>query len=359
MNQAGNRTLERIVPPLWALLIALGAASMLIASIGGNPHQVLGLLSLGTWRSGYGFGQVLFKATPLLFTGLSVAMALEAGLFNIGAEGQITVGALAAALAGATLPVGTPHWLAIFLCVVASFAGGALVGGIAGILKAWRGSHEVITTIMLNFIVRAAMVGLGGTIFLRESVHTRPVIEAARFARFSQWLSPSLFKGSAVNDSLFLALLVCLLVWVFLNRTTAGFALRVVGASPGAAEAAGISPGRVTAWALALSGGLAGLGGCNFVLGYKYYYEDGFSGGVGFMGIAVAVLAFGSPLALIFAALLFGTLSQGGLAINAVVPKELVDVLEAVIIFAVAGTKWPVRRMLSRSSSKISSGEKT
>jgi simple sugar transport system permease protein len=337
----------KLLPALWAALVALAAASLLVWAAGGAPLEVYRLLIAGTWQSAYGMGQVLFKTTPLIFTGLSVAIALRAGLFNIGAEGQLTVGAFATALTGAALPPSTPWWLALPLAIAAGFAGGALVGAVPGALKAWRGSHEVINTIMLNFIVRAAMVGAGAHWFLRESIHTAPVIEAARLPRLGALL-PAL-HGSAVSAALGVALACAGATAWLLFRTRAGFQLRVVGASTGAAEAAGVPVARLTVAAMALSGGVAGLVGSNFVLGYKYYYEDGFSGGVGYMGIAVAVLGRAHPLGVVAAALLFGTLSQGALAINAIVPKEIVDVLQAVIIFAVAAAAPEVRRIVARA----------
>jgi general nucleoside transport system permease protein len=338
--------MNKALPALWAMLIALACASLLIWAAGGAPLAVYRLLLDGTWRSDYGIGQVLFKATPLIFTGLSVSLALQAGLFNIGAEGQLTVGAFLTALVGAALPAATPPLLAISLCAVAGLVGGAAVGAVPGALKAWRGSHEVINTIMLNFIVRAAMVGAGAHWFLKESIHTAPVQPVAELARLGRYLPR--FHGSAVSTALFLALGAALAVWWFLYHTRTGFQLRVVGAAPLAAETAGISVAGRTVAAMALAGGLAGLVGCNFVLGYKHYYEDGFSGGMGYMGIAVAVLGRGHPLGVVLAALLFGTLSQGGLAVNAVVPKEIVDVMQAVIIFAVAAAAPEVRRWVER-----------
>jgi general nucleoside transport system permease protein len=337
---------KQLLPPLWATLIALGCASLLIWAAGGAPLEVYRLLVDGTWRSDYGIGQVLFKATPLIFTGLSVAIALSAGLFNIGAEGQLTVGAFLTALTGAAMPASVPPLLAVSACVLAGFLGGAVVGAIPGALKAWRGSHEVINTIMLNFIVRAAMVGAGARWFLKESIHTAPVHANAELTRLGDWL-PRL-HGSAVSAALFLALACALAAWWLLYRTRTGFALRVVGASPGAAETSGIPVKRMTVTAMALAGGVAGLVGCNFVLGYKHYYEDGFSGGIGYMGIAVAVLGRAHPLGVVGAALLFGTLSQGALAVNAVVPKEIVDVMQAVIIFAVAAAAPEVRRWVAK-----------
>jgi general nucleoside transport system permease protein len=333
-----------ILPPLWATLIALGAASLLIIAVGGAPLAVYRLLLAGTWGNGYGIGQVLFKTTPLIFTGLAVSLALRAGLFNIGAEGQLTVGAFLTALVGAHA-ASLPAVVAVPLALVAGAAGGAFVGAIAGALKAWRGAHEVINTIMLNFIVRAVMVGVGAHLFEREQIHTAPIAASAELPRLSRFF-PAL-HGAAANTSLVLAVAVALGAWWLIERTRVGFRLRAVGASPAAAATSGISVPRVQFFALALSGAVAGLVGANFVLGYKHYYEDGFSGGIGYIGIAVAVLGRARPLGVIAAALLFGTLSQGALAVNAVVPKEIVDVLTAVIIFAVAAAAPAVRRHLS------------
>jgi simple sugar transport system permease protein len=192
------------------------------------------------------------------------------------------------------------------------------------------------------------MLGAGAHWFLKESIHTAPVVEAARLPRLGAWVAA--LHGSAVSAALFVALAAALATWWLLARTRLGFQLRVVGASPAAAETAGMPVARRIVAAMALSGGVAGLVGANFVLGYKYYYEDGFSGGIGYMGIAVAVLARAHPLGVIASALLFGTLSQGALAVNAVVPKEIVDVLMAVIIFAVAAASPAVRRWIGRAA---------
>ncbi|MCS6912216.1 MAG: ABC transporter permease [Myxococcales bacterium] len=334
----------RALPPLWAALCALAAASALTLLHGESPRELYRLLWAGTWGSAYGIGQVLFKATPLLFCGLGVAMALRAGLFNIGAEGQITVGAFAAALSGAALPAATPAWLALPTVLLCAFGAGAALGAVAGLFRWLAGAHEVIVTMMLNFVVRAAMVGLGGHVFLRESVHTAPVVAGAELPRLSRYL-PAL-HGSAANASLLLGLLVCAGCALLLSRTRAGFVLRTLGSNEEAARAAGVHVGRTWTWALALAGGVAGLGGTNFVLGYKHYYEDGFSGGVGYMGIAVAVLGHNRPLGVLLAALLFGTLSQGGLAVHALVPRELIDVLTAVVLLTLAASQPAVQRLL-------------
>jgi simple sugar transport system permease protein len=342
-------TLARaLLPATWAALIALACASLLILASGGAPLAVYRLFLAGTWGNAYGIGQVLLKTTPLIFTGLAVAIPLKAGLFNIGADGQLTIGAFLTALVGAHLPGSFGPLAAVPLCLLAGFAGGALTGAIPGVLKATRGSHEVISTIMLNFIVRAAMVGVGAWAFVRESVHTVPIRPAAELPRLST-VFPSL-RGSAASAALVVAVLVAVAIAWLLYRTRTGFQLRAVGKSPAAAETAGISVARVTVLAMTLAGGVAGLVGADFVLGYKHYYEDGFGGGIGFVGIAVAVVGRNHPLGVVLAALLFGTLAQGALAVGAIVPKEIVDVLEAVIICAVVGAAPEVRRLVARSA---------
>ena len=336
----------RALPVLWAALVAMLVASVLTRLYGQSPLAVYRLLLAGTWGSSYGLGQVLFKTTPLLFTGLAVAVALRAGLFNVGGEGQLITGALCTALCGAELPAGTPGFVAIPLALLAGFGGGALLGALPGLLKWWAGAHEVIVTILLNFIVRAILIGLGAQLFVKESVHTAPVLAAARLSRLSRWLP--VLHGSAVNTALLLGVLMVVGFAVLLGRSRLGFALRTVGLNPDAAQAAGLHLGRVRTLAMVLSGGIAGLGGANFVLGYKYYYEDGFSSGIGYLGIAVAVLGQSRPLGVLAAALLFGTLSQGGLAVNALCPRELMDVLSAVMILAVATFTPEVKRLLAR-----------
>lgn len=347
----------RALPFIWAALLAMAMASLLARLYGQSPLAMYRLLLAGTWGSVYGIGQVLFKTTPLVCTGLAVAVALRAGLFNVGAEGQLIVGALAAALCGAYLPIAVPSVVAVPLCLLAAFCAGGLVGAFVGLCKWLCRAHEVIVTILLNFIVRAVMIGVGGYLFLKESVHTAPVIDSAKLPRLATIL-PQL-HGSAVNAALVLALLLAVAIELLLRRTRLGFALRVVGQNPDAAAATGLRIGWIQTLALTLSGGLAGLGGANFVLGYKYYYEDGFSAGVGYLGIAVAVLAHNQPLWVILSALFFGTLAQGGLAVNAMVPRELIDVLSAVVILAVATASAEVRRLLPRfQQAKTDDGNK-
>ena len=346
--KSGLYLFGRGLPFLWAALFAMIIASLLSRLFGAEPLEVYRLLYAGTWGNLYGIGQVLFKATPLLFTGLSVAVALRAGLFNVGGEGQILFGALLMALCGAHLPESTPRALAVGLSLFCGALGGGLLGGLAGLLRTLAGAHEVIVTILLNFVVRALMVGIGGWVYVKESVHTAPIAQAASLPRLSSFV-PAL-HGSAVNAALMVGIGAVVLYGIAMAHSHFGFSLRTVGKNPEAAAAAGLPIGRLRTLAMALSGALAGLGGANFVLGYKHYYEDGFSSGMGYLGIAVAVLGESGALGVFCAALLFGTLSQGGLAVNAKVPRELIDVLTAVVILAVATANPEVRRLLTRLS---------
>jgi simple sugar transport system permease protein len=340
-SRARARLEEALLPPIVAILAAVVVGDLLILSFGQSPGAVYRLLLEGTWGNAYGFGQVLYKTTTLTCTGLAVALALRAGLFNIGAEGQLAAGGFLAAALGLLLPAGTPAVLAIPLCIVAAAIGGGAVGAVPGALKARFGAHEVIVTIMLNFITLALLNWIvAAKLHVPETLHT-PEIHAGNIPRLG---GP--FTGSAANWTLLLALAAAAGVWWYLFRTRRGYELRAVGLQPDAAEYGGVRVGGVWWRALAVSGALAGLGGVNFVLGYKGYYEDGFAGGAGFLGIAVALVGRNDPVGVVLAALFFATLSQGGLAINAVVPKQMVEVLQGVVILAVALAVPEVRRLL-------------
>ena len=343
--RTASRLEEAVLPPLVALLIALVAGDLLILTYGQSPGAVYKLLLEGTWGNAYGFGQVLYKTTTLAFTGLAVSIGLRGGLFNIGAESQLAAGGFAAAALGLLLPAGTPALLAIPLCIVAAAAGGGVVGTVPGVLKARFGAHEVIVTIMLNFIVLALLNWLvASKLHVPETLHTPEIASGAVVPRLSALIAP--FHGSAANFTILLALAAAAVASWYLFRTRRGYELRAVGLQPEAAEYGGVNVPGVWTRAMALSGAIAGLGGANYVLGYKHYYEDGFAGGAGFLGIAVALVGRNSPWGVILAALFFATLSQGGLAIHALVPKQIVEVLQGIVILAVAVSVPEVRRIL-------------
>jgi len=341
-----TRVLTALLPAVTALLIAAVVGDLLILSFGQSPAEVFALLFEGTWGNPYGLGQVIYKATTLACTGLAVALGIRAGLFNIGAEGQLAMGGFSAVLVGLALPAGTPALLAVPLCVAGAALGGAGVASVPGYLKSRFGASEVIVTIMVNLITLAFLNWLIATrLNVAESLHT-PEIRAGGIPRLSTVIDA--FHGSAANFTLFIALAAAAWMAWYLFRTRAGFDLRAVGLQAEAAEYGGVHVGRTWLRAMLLSGALAGLGGTNYVLGYKQYYEEGFAAGAGFLGIAVALVGRNHPVGVVLAAFLFATLSQGGLAVNAVVPKQMVDVLTAVVIIAVATSVPEVQRLVRR-----------
>ncbi len=333
MTRPANR-LQWLVTlsPLIAVAAALAAGAVFIAAIGERPLEIYTLLFREAFGTGYGLGQTLFRATPLVFTGLAVALAFRAGLFNVGVEGQLYVGGFAAAVAGAYLPL--PGALLGVAALLAAAIAGGLWGAIPGALKARFGAHEVINTIMLNFVAFSLVSWAGRALFVTATVHTRDVGAGAWLPRLDTFVAG--MRGAPVNLSLLLGLALAAATGLLLFRTRLGYELRAVGLNASAAEFGGVSIGRAQLLAMALSGAIAGLGGSNFVLGYKHYFELGFSGGAGFIGIAVALLGRNHPMGVIVASLFFGALSYGALVVNTRVPRELVEVLMAlVILFAI------------------------
>jgi simple sugar transport system permease protein len=320
--------------------IASGAAAaqiafaLLVWIYGESPRAMAALVLSGTWGSAYGIGQVLFKATPLLFTGLAVHVGLRAGLFNVGAEGQLAIASLAVGAVGAWLPAGTPWIVAVPLLVIIAALAGTLWAAPAALLRV-RGAHEVISTILLNRVADALvglLLGLG--LAHQGSVRTADVAPHARLSRLSTYF-PAL-EGSAASTAIAIAVvLVALILWV-LPRTRAGREAELVAQNDEACRVEGIPVQWRRAQALLMSGGVAGLASLGTVLGYKGYFEQGLGAGAGFAGLAVAILGRGRLVGVVFAALLFGTLAQGGLAINAYVPGEVMEVIQGVVIVAVA-----------------------
>src|SRR5215210_4377000 len=354
------KLLRELLFPVIAVLVAFVVGGVIVWVIGDNPFEVYGLLlgSALTWPDGIGY--TLFYATPLIFTGLAVAVAFRCGLLNIGAEGQLYVAAFATAWVGikfggvigkavideklvdqdwswANLPAG----LLIPLCIIAAIAAGAAWGFIPGFLKAKFGSHEVINTIMLNFTA-AALVSYFTQYYYKVPgdpiLETAPIGTGAHIARLGKFI-PGLPERIPLNVAFLLALLACALVYVFLWRTRWGFEIRATGANPLAAEYGGISVRKQIVLAMAVSGALAGMVGINEVLGFRHRHYEGFSPGYGFTGIAVALLGRNHPVGVLLSAILFGVLIRGGIFVDAFtdhVTKDLVQVLQAVVILFVA-----------------------
>jgi ABC-type uncharacterized transport system permease subunit len=293
-----------------------------------------GALFSGAFGGSGPLSETIVAATPLMFAGLGIALGFRAGLFNIGAEGQLLAGALAAGLTGFGLH-GLPVFIHLPLALLAGFAGGALCGFIPGILKARTGAHEVITTIMLNYVVIDLSFYLLSTTLYRRPGRTDPI---SKIVAVPSRLPHLAGQGLRLHAGIILALLAAVgLAWL-LNRSTWGFELRVVGANPDAAVTAGIDVGRATVVAMVLAGALAGLGGANQVLGLQFSLAPGFSGGIGFDAITVALLGRSSPLGVVLAALLFGALRAGGLNMQAATgtPIDIVTVVQSLIVIFVA-----------------------
>jgi len=339
-----RQTLLELLRALVAVAAGLLLGASLTAIAGENPLNILAILFRSAFGTPWDFGMSLFYATPLIFTGLSVAIAFRAGLFNIGAEGQLTLGALAAAVVGVTATGVAAPW-SLFLAVLAAMSAGFLWGGIAGVLKATRGSHEVITTIMLNFVA----AGIASFVTLEmfrntetQNPETLPV--AASFA-----LKPlTMFEGAPTTVAFFWGIAAAGVVAFLLFKSVWGFGVRAVGQSEPAALVAGINVRRVQITAMAVAGAVAGLAGLGEVLGSAGRFRLGFSADYGFMGIAVALLARGRPFAVILAAILFGALHKGAADLDFEtenVTRDLAVVLQAsVIIMVCADGVWDAIR---------------
>ncbi len=338
----------RPIPPSWMVPVVAIAAAVLVLNLlsvafGGAPLSVLASAVRGSWGTAYGIGQVLFKATPLLFAGIAVDLALRAGMFNIGVEGQIAVGSLVGAIVAIHLPAALPGVIAVLLVLACAGGAGAAWAAVPGVMRAKLGVHEVITTIMLNRVadalvalVMTSMLALPGT------TRTADIARSTLIPRLDRFF-PSL-SGSAGSLAIVVALATLAGVFVWLRRARTGREVVWIGHNERACEAQGVPVARRRVLAMVLSGAIAAMAVSATVLGYKGYFEIGLGAGVGFGGIAVAFLGRGSPVGLVLAALLFGTLEQAGLSINATVPREAMGVLEAVVIVAVALADRAARR---------------
>jgi ABC-type uncharacterized transport system permease subunit len=277
--------------------------------------------------------ETLVSATPLVFTGLAVALAFRVGLFNIGGEGQFLVGAALAAIVGFTFS-GLPWFVHLPLAVAGGFVGGALWGSVPGILKARTGAHEVIVTIMMNYIAYNLINWSLKTPFVQREGRSDPI---------SKTVEPSaylvgLVDGLRVHWGIVIGILVAVAVSWFLFRSTKGFEFRAVGLNPSAARYAGISIAWSTVMSMVISGGLAGLGGAAVMLGQSHSLTPGFSGGYGFTGIAVALIGANRPLGVVAAAILFGALRAGSTPMQAATgtPIDIVVVIQSLVIVFIA-----------------------
>lgn len=336
---AGARLRVLFLVPSLAIAFALvaGAVLMIVTSplVVGSLDPTLPLVAYlalveGSLGSQNAIVQTFVEATPLILAGLAVGLGFRAGLFNIGAQGQFLIGALAAAVTGGMLAGASPL-LAIPAAVLAGIVAGAAWGFIPGALRAFTGAHEVVTTIMLNYVA----------IFLIAYLVAGPLRDpGATFARTVDVVAAELpvLVGRNGHIGILIALLAVPATWWLLYRSTLGFEIRTVGANPDAARYAGMRPRMITVLTLTLSGLLAGLAGAIQILGISGWMPASYSTSVGFDAIAVALLGRSHPVGILFAALLFGAMRAGSglMQIDAGIPVQMVDVLQGTILFFLA-----------------------
>jgi simple sugar transport system permease protein len=333
--------LDALLVPVLAIITAVVVGGIIIWVVGGNPIAAyLGLLQ-GAFGSADALSETAVWATPYIFAGLAVAFAFKGGLFNIGAEGQLALGAVVSALIGYALP-GWLHlklspFIHIPLAVGLGMLAGALWAAIPGALKAFTGGHEVINTIMMNYIaLNITSFLLNGPMRdpdpLNLSARTPPIALSARI--------PAIFASTSLrlHWGFVLALLAAVVVWWLLQKTTLGFEIRTVGSNPDAAKYAGINVKRTIILTMAISGALAGLAGVIEVTALNYRHELGFSVGYGFDAIAIALLGKTNPFGVVLAAILFGAMRNGGTRMQFLtqIPVDIISVIQALILLFVA-----------------------
>ena len=334
------RWADLVLLPIVCLGLALLLAGLVVLLVGQDPVRVMTVLVQGALGTPRGLSYTLYYATTFIFTGLAVAVAFHGGLFNIGGEGQAIMGGLGTGLAALYLSALLPAWLMLPLMLLSGAFFGLVWAIVPAYLQAYRGSHVVITTIMFNFIASSVLVYLlvnhlrpPGTM----SVESAPFAASAKLPAMHDALAALgvEWPSSPLNLSLFLALLACLGVYLFLWRTRGGYHLRAVGSSPGAAEYAGIKSKHQVVIAMAISGALAGLVGMNEIAGVNGKLLLEFVSGAGFTGIAVSLMGRNHPLGIILASLLFGALFQGGAEVAFEVPgfsRDMVVMVQGFIV---------------------------
>jgi len=316
-----------------SIIVTFLITSFIIILVDKNPFEIFSIMFSDVLGSRYGLGQTLFKATPLIITGIGVAICFHASLFNIGAEGQLNIGSFVIAFVALKLS-GLSAFIVIPVSLISGFVISGLLGYFTALIKIKKGVSEVITTIMMNFIV-LALINYLLTNFLavKATVRTGKIDEAYMvpgFAQFSDY-----FKGSSVNVTFIFAIVIAIFAYYIIYKTRWGYQLRSVGYNEEASKYIGLKNDKIILIAFFVGAGMNALVGLNFVMGYKGYYELGFSNNIGFTAIAVALLARNNPIGIIFSAILFGILDYGGLSVNSMIPKEIMLVVQAVVILSI------------------------
>jgi simple sugar transport system permease protein len=327
------------VKKAFGFILGLTVALLLTAFAGENPWHIFMILVKSAFGSRYDFGLTLSYAAPMIFCGLSVAVGFHAGLFNIGAEGQLTMAAITAAAIGVLFP-NIPFPLAPWIALIVALAVAGFWGWIAGWLRASRGSHEVIITIMLNFIA----AGLANWFALRvipnpSSQNPETAMISGNYFLKDYDLIARFFPDTPANSAIVFAVVLAIALWIFLWKTSLGFEMRAVGANPAAAHRAGISEKKMQILAMTLAGIFAGFVALSEVLGSAGQYRVGFSPDYGFIGIAVALLASNNPLGIILAGFLMAALHKGASDLDmetTTITRDFSKIIQSLIILGVA-----------------------
>lgn len=372
MNPTMPRWMDLVLLPVLNLAMALAVASVVVWAIGLEPLQVMGLLVKGAWGSASGISYTLYYSTTFVFTGLAVAVAFHAGLFNIGGEGQAALGGLGTglvALAALQWVPGLPAAVLVPAMVLGAMLLGAAWAAVPGALQAWRGSHVVITTIMFNFLA-AALMGYLLVEVLKEpgtmDLQSRAFEPAARMPGVHELLQALGWDWPAtpLNLTVLLAVGALWAAWWLLWKSRSGYELRASGHAPAAALYAGVDPRRQVMLAMVVSGALAGLVGVNEIAGVHQRLLPDFVAGAGFAGIAVSLIGRNHPVGIACAALLFGTLYQGGAELAFEVSgfsRDMVFTLQGLIVLFAGALSTvlvgPLARLYGRWSRKASSSQ--
>ena len=343
MSQAST-TLPRWIDigliPVLNVMMALAVSGLIILAIGENPLEAVSIMLNGAFGYEEGIGYTLYYSTNFVFTGLAVAIAFHAGLFNIGGEGQAYIGGLGAGLFLLTLDAVLPPFLLLPIGVLMAGLFGAAWAAVPAYLQAYRGSHIVITTIMFNFIASALMVYLMVNVLIKPgqmSPESRVFLDGAHLPFMHEmlgWLGIEVAR-SPLNASVIWAVACCVGLWLFIWRTRWGYEIRAVGFNEKAAIYGGINPARTIMLTMFVSGALAGFVGVNEVMGVHHRLLLNFTAGYGFTGIAVSLMGRNHPFGIVMASLLFGLLYQGGAELAFEVPnitREMVVVIQGLVI---------------------------
>ena len=355
------RLIDVVILPLVNLLAALIVSGIIILLIGENPFHALGVMIKGAFYYKGALGYTLFYTTNFIFTGLAVAVAFHALLFNIGGEGQAAMGGLALGMVALLLDTSLPAVLVVIIAILSAFIFGGIWGAIPGYLQAKRGSHIVITTIMFNFIAASIMVWLLAGMLMapgQMSPETRSFADGVALAKMHNLFALVGIKvaKSPLNLSFVVALIASVGVWVLIWRSRLGYAIRATGFSNKAAVYGGHQPARIIIITMAISGGLAGLMALNEILGVQHRVILNFTAGYGFTGIAVALMGRNHPVGILFASLLFGALYQGGAELDfefQTITREMVVMIQGLIILFSGALAYMFNPMLQKIFARL------